>query len=118
LQKIIHEEVTPFFLEKFSKSNMRQLTQAEEKELDDFRHILLYNIDYAELACADLVRDSLSNNKVEINKNALMLYNQLVADFRTVKHRDPTYEDIKQLRNLVYASIKGNYFDEEEKVEE
>lgn len=112
LQRIIHEEVTPFFLEKFGKSNMRQLTQAEEKELDDFKHILLYNVNARSVPSPELVRESLSK-PIEMNANAIALYKQLIRDFNIKKGKEPTYEDIKQLRNLVYSSIKGNYFEDE-----
>lgn len=104
LQKIIHEQTTPFFLHKFSKSNLRQLTQAEEKEMDDFKHCLLYQIPYAEAANEDVVMAAMNNTMVYDN-NAFALYKQLVTDFGRVKGREPTYEDIKQLRNMVYASI-------------
>ena len=113
LQRVIHEHVTPFFLEKFGKANMRQLTYAEEKELDDFRHCLLYNIEASSLPTEDLVVASL-NQPMTVNENGIKLYNQLVRDFASVKNREPSYEDIKQLRNLVYASIKGTYFSSEE----
>lgn len=104
LQKIIHDKTTPFFLEKFNKSNLRQITQAEEKEMDDFKHCLLYQIPYTGSASEDLVMSALQNT-LEYNTDAFMLYKQLVQDFRNVKNREATYEDIKQLRNMVYASI-------------
>lgn len=104
LQKIIHEHTTPFFLQQFGKSNLRQLTQAEEKEMDDFKHCLLYQIPYIGMATEELVIETMSGGMAYDN-NAFMLYKQLMSDFAKVKGREPTYEDIKQLRNLVYASI-------------
>lgn len=115
LQKLIHENTTPFFLEKFGKSNLRQLTQAEEKEMDDFKHCLLYQIPYTEVACEELVMNTLANiESMEYDNNAFMLYRQLVADFGRVRGTEPTHEDIKQLRNMVYASIEIDFDNDEE----
>lgn len=116
IQRLIHEEITPFFLDKFGKSNMRQLTQSEEKELDDFRHVLLYTIPPDQVPSDSLIHAALSSSMTP-DVNGFMLYNRLLSDFRSVKSKEPTYEDIKQLRNFVYACIKGNYFDSKEGVE-
>lgn len=112
-QKIIHDKSLPYFLDKFDKSNLRQLTQAEEKEFDDFKHCLLYNVPVAQFATEEIIMETFGN-KLSIDNNALSLYNQLVIDFRSSKGREPTYDDIKQLRSLVYSSIKGLYNDESE----
>jgi hypothetical protein len=114
IQKIIHEQITPFYLKKFDKANLRQLTHAEEKELDDFKHCLLYNCDSGESATEKVVMAALQK-PVEINRDGFMLYNQLVRDFAGSKGREPSYDDIKQLRSLVYSSLKGDYsYDEGE----
>jgi hypothetical protein len=118
VQKIIHDQFTPFFLQKFGKTNLRQLTQAEEKEMDDFKHCLLYQIPYEEAATEELIMSSINNINMQYDNNAFALYKQLVADFGRVKSREPNYEDIKQLRNAVYASIKINFNNPDEGDEE
>lgn len=112
IQKIIHDQITPFFLQKFGKANLRQLTQAEEKEMDDFKHCLLYQIPYSEVASEEIVMSAIDKGMAYDN-NAFALYKQLITDFSGVKGREPTYEDIKQLRNMVYASIMIDYSNNE-----
>lgn len=108
LQKIIASEINPFFLEKFNKKNMRQLTTAEERELEDFKFWLLYNIEpYSVASKEDLIK--VLGKPILVYHNIKALYDQMIVEFKDSYHTDPTYSDLDHIRSLIYGTFMGEF---------
>lgn len=105
-QKAIAEVVTPFFLDKFEKADLRQLTADEQTELEDFKFALLLNSP----AYSSLDEESIYN----LTQEPFSVYNQaeeLVGKFITeIKSRGEavTLDQIRKIHCMVYAVEKGD----------
>ena len=118
LQKAICDIVNPYYLQKFDKVNLRQLTMAEENEMEKFKFDLLFNCQISEnpkqAVLAALSQPIVVYNHVEET------YNKLIAKFTELKKDKlempevgvsiyASAEELKQMRNYLYALFKGDY---------
>ena len=114
LQKNICDIVNPFYLDKFGKKNLRQLNAAEEKELESFKFKLLFNCEIGsnpeQIVTAALSQPILVYNHIEETYVKLIAkYSELKKEKLELVAVNPTYDELKQMRNYLYASFKGEY---------
>ena len=111
-QKSIAEVVHPAFLEAKNKKNIRQLTDDEVSELEEFKFAVLCNMPVhsalTEEAIAAVVAEPLP-----ISHRVNELRQVFTEKYVEQKHSHPTIEDMRQIQATVYALINGVTEEEE-----
>lgn len=106
-QRTIADVVTPFFLGKFDKADLRQLTADEQNELEDFKLAILLNSP----AYSSVDEESIYN----LIQEPLSVYNQaeelVVKLTEEIKGRGEaiTLDKTRKIHCMVYALEKGDF---------
>lgn len=104
-QKAIAEVVTPFFLEKTEKVDLRQLTADEQNELEDFKFALLLNSP----AYSSIDEESIYNliqEPLSVYNQAEELVGKLVEEIKS-RGEAITLDKTRKIHCMVYALEKG-----------
>ncbi len=103
-QERLAEIVNPLFLKWVNKKNLRSLTTAETHSLDNFKKSVLYNLPAQSEVTPDIL-----NKPISVYNTCELLENKLIADFRLKRGVEPTVDETKQIRSLVYTTIRGEF---------
>lgn len=107
IQKSIADTINPFFLEKFEKDNLRQLTEAESKELENFKLVVMSNFE----AYADVNEEKIYNliqEPLSVYNDMEDLVNQFAAEIVERRGVEPNLDELRKIHCLVYALYKGD----------
>ncbi len=94
-----------------SRKNLRMLTKGQVNEMEDFKFNLLYNIDPYTVNGEEELTNAL-NNKIGVYDNVRALYEQMQVDFMEKNKEQPSYDDLKNIRSVIYAIFKGSFEEE------
>jgi hypothetical protein len=100
-QKVIGETLNPFFLDKFGRANLRQLTEKESVELERFKLHALYSMPYGEELCEASVVELMDN--MEDCAAEEEGYKTVCQELRNKSDTDLTYEQLFNVRSYIYA---------------
>lgn len=107
LQNQLDQIVNPYYLTKFKKKNLRQLTGAEVKEMDKFKFDILFNCEFDPSPEASLL--TAMSKSVVVYDYVEATYNKFIEKYIELKEENPSYEELKQVRSSLYAMFKGEY---------
>lgn len=106
-QRAISEIVTPFFLEKLEKTDLRQLTAEEQGDLESFKFALLLNSS-AYSSIDDEFIYNLTQEPLSVYNHADELVAQLTNEIKS-RGEAVTLERTRQIQCMVYAITKGEF---------
>jgi len=99
-QESIAELMQPLYLKRFGKKNIRQFTDAESSEFEEFKFAVLCNI--APLTkIDDAVIIDAAKSSFHHYKLAKSVYNQYLSELH-LHNETPSLEDYRQLQSLAY----------------
>jgi len=104
LQKVIADTIDPFFLNKFNRSNLRQMTDIEKSEAEEFKQVLMFSIKPYSVKTYEDITIALTKPIMMYN-NIETLINQMAADCTVKFGVPPTFDDMKSIRSLAYAAF-------------
>jgi hypothetical protein len=107
-QKEISDIVNPIILEKYGKKNLRSLTASEEKELERFKFVLLYNMDAFDQVNSETVAARL-DEKMSVYNHIESMKEQFVKRFVSEKGSAPSPDEIRQIQSHVFTICKGDF---------
>lgn len=111
-QKAIAEFTHPYFLHKYEKENMRQLTEAESRDVERFKSTFLFNLE----PFSDISQSSLLNklkNELPVYKQLEELTQQFTNSFVKSQGVMPNMDEQRRIDCYVYAMFKGDFEDGE-----
>lgn len=95
-QKLISDLVSPEYLTKANKKNVRSLSDTEKNELEELKFNAFSNL----LPYSSVVQENLVYST---NEDMLELVKGYLADFITKNNREPTQEEKRQIYSSAYA---------------
>jgi hypothetical protein len=112
LQRCISNVVDPAYLASVGKTAIGDLSPDEGVTLEKYKYSLLCSIEPAEVASEEMVVDSLDNPLPDTDMYE-KVYKDVAMQFEKGKHAQITPEDLVMIRSYTYATLKGNYNEEE-----
>lgn len=103
-QKSIAEILTPFFLDKFQKKNMRSLTNEEVEMSEKFKLSVLASLTPNQKVTAESVFEAIQSNKT-YSKEFSELIVKKVDDFISQNNSKPNFEQLKHIYAACYAEL-------------
>lgn len=108
-QSIIADIISPLYLEKVGKENLRQLNQKEFLIYEDLKAAILYELDAFCEITEDLVIEKLGECKGQISEQAAKMEKQVIDNFPSFMNRTPTIKDMKDIRSAVFGILNVEY---------
>lgn len=105
-QKIISETLQPAILEKFSKANLRQLTETEFNLAERIKFTVLCGMNpYVAISSANIISSLNSCLDYPVHIELLRAKSE---EFTTLTGKSPTIEEIRILQSQVYSELANN----------
>lgn len=111
LQKVIAEIIDPFYLDKFGKKNLRQLTAKEGVELEKFKMDFLFNVSGNQEPTTEVVMATLEK-PFNVYQYETDLYKKLASEMTKQKGTELTYDDLFNIKSCVWAMCRGELVDD------
>lgn len=110
-QKTIAEIVNPFFLGKFGKENMRQLSNAEVREVEELKFNLLMGLPAYSSVDADSIY-SLTENSFGVYTEERGVIVKFIQEVAAKKGAEPSLDELHQINSVVYAMFQEEGIEE------
>lgn len=105
-QRTISELINPAFLADIGKSNLRKLSAEESVRLERLKFDILFSIPLSQKTVSkEVVQDIVNKPDIEPKDNIAELYKDLADKVRAQKGEDLTFDELRDLRSYIYASL-------------
>jgi hypothetical protein len=108
-QDEISKIITPIMLGYFKKKDVRHLTNEEVALLDDTRASIFYHHEPLVDITSESVYESFGETQGRIGPNEMSVLGGFVDKFKETMKRDPSVEDLKQLKTLTYIDVNVDF---------
>lgn len=104
IQDKIHELLTPYITEKFSKANLRQLNKEESQEFEDLKVGIFAKLEPFEKFNVNRIIDVLEEG-YRLDPEFVLYKTGLIQIYLDKNGKYPTVKDLRQIQSSAYASL-------------
>ena len=110
-QNKIAEFIEPVLRGHFGKSNLRKFTKEEFDLLEKFKASILYSLEVFTQVDEIAVGEAFHKTKGEVDGYAQFEFDRLHTNFVETLNRQPSLEEVKQMRGMAYMISKVDFVD-------
>jgi len=104
----LNEMVAPVYLRSLGKQNLRQLTDTEGKDFEEFKFALLCQFQLGEEITQEKVKAAVSSD-LFLPAHVQQLYRTTLSTYVQKNDRDPPVEVLRRFQASVFALYRGEY---------